>query len=117
MLNWFRQIDDAADEAQLLAVIRHYFASWTPAELALLPQACRPGRIRTLDELDEMHALLVEEYRKSTAEGDALGALQRLTSFVVRSAVRAAQLRGDRDDSPEPPAAPPKRSAAPRERN
>lgn len=117
MLNWFRQIDDAADERQLVAVVRLYFATWTPTDLALLPQECRPGRMKSLEDVDALHLLLVEAYRNSTAEGEALGALQRMTTFVVRAAVHAAQLRGESDPSPEPPEGAPKRSAAPRERN
>jgi hypothetical protein len=117
MLNWFRQIDDAEDEVQLVAVMRQYFASWTPAELALLPQACRPGRMKSLEDLDALHLVMVDCYRQSTAEGEALAALQRMTSFVVRAAVRGAQLREDRDPSGEPPEGAPSRSAAARERN
>ena len=117
MLNWFRQIDDCEDERHLLLVAQQYFASWTAEDLAVLPQAARPRRLQSVDDLDALHAVMVEAYRTSTAEGEALAALQRLTSFVVRAAVRAAQLRGDLDPSPEPPAAPPKRSATPRERN
>jgi hypothetical protein len=117
MLNWFRQLDDARSEPELLAVVREYFASLGPPELALLPPACRPRSIKSLADLDELHAQVVEEYRGSQSEGEALNALQRLTSFVVRAAVRSAQLRGEQDPSPEPPEVAPKRSAAPRERN
>jgi hypothetical protein len=95
MLNWFRHLEDARNTEELIAIVRDHFATWTPEDLALIPPACRPGRMKSARDLEELHAALVEEYRVSKAEGDELGALQRLTSFVVRASMRHAQLHED----------------------
>ena len=114
MLNWFRQLDDAATTDQVVAIARDYFASWTPEELARLPRACRPGRMKSERDLEDLHLCVVEEFGRSEATGDDLATLQRLTSFVVRACVRSAQLAAENEDTPEPPAQPPTRSATSR---
>ena len=106
MLSWFRQIDDAKTLGEVVAVARDYFATWRPEELGRLPEACRPGRIRDERDLEDLHAALVEEYRTDRLEGEARNALQRLTSFMVRAAVRIAQLRGDSTLDNDPPSGP-----------
>lgn len=106
MPSWFQQIDDAADGERLVAVARDYFASWTPSELALLPPQCRPGRMKDARDLADLHGALVDAYRDSGIQGDALAALQRITSFVVRASMRAAQLAAAADQSAEPPTGP-----------
>ncbi len=118
MLSWFRQIDSAKTIGEVLSIARDYIATWTPEELARLPQPCRPGRMRDEADLEHLHGILVEEYRHNRSAGEDLAALQRLTSFVVRASVRVAQLHSDApgtgggDDLPRPH----KRSGAPRER-
>lgn len=106
MSNWFQQIDEARDVEQLVAAVRDYLASWTPSELALLPAQCRPGRMKSGRDLEELHGMLVDAYRDSGAQGGALAALQRLTSFVVRASMRGAQLAAHGDQAAQPPAGP-----------
>lgn len=117
MLQWFRQIDDARTTDEVIAVARDYFATWTPQDLARLPRRCRPGRMKSERDLEELHSCVVEEFRLSEATGEDLAALQRLTSFVVRASVRGAQLAGDEERAPEQPTEPPERSAASRRGN
>jgi hypothetical protein len=90
-LYWSRQIDAATSASEVVAIARDYLATWTPKELAKLPRECRPGRVKSPGDLEQLHASLVEEYRQSRLAGDELSALQRLTSFVVRASVRLAQ--------------------------
>ena len=105
MLAWFRQIDDAKTLGEVVGVARDYLATWAPQEIASLPEHCRPGRIRHDSDLEELHAELVEEYRRDRLEGEARAALQRLTSFVVRASVRIAQLKGESGSPEERPGA------------
>ena len=121
MLSWLQQIDSAKSTFEVVAVIRDYLASWTPDELALLPPSCRPGRVKDEQDIDALHVCLVEEYGRNRLKDEALSALQRLTSFIVRASVRIAQLNGtdDEDSPPQDGEAPPgsgRRSAAARDR-
>lgn len=95
MLTWFRRLDDAKTVGEVLALARDYVATLPPQDIARLPARCRPGRIRDEADIERLHAILVEEFRESRAEGDDLVPLQRLTSFMVRASVRLAELAGD----------------------
>ena len=88
-----RQIDNAKTPAEVVAVVRDYMATWTPEELARLPEVVRPGRIRDEEDVDTLHGNLVEEYRTTRASGDELAALQQITSLFVRATIRIAELR------------------------
>jgi hypothetical protein len=115
MLVWYHQIDDAKSPHEVVAVARDYLASWGPQELSLIPEAIRPGRVRDEQDVEFLHGELIEEYRGTKATGDALDALQRMTSFMVRAVIRIAELREDRPmDARESPAPASKKSLAPR---
>ena len=106
MLSWFQQIDAATSTPQVVAIARDYLASWTPDELGRLPAPCRPGRVKDEQDIEQLHVCLVEEYGRNRLTGDALSALQRLTSFIVRASVRIAQIRGEEDPPPQDDDAP-----------
>jgi hypothetical protein len=115
MVKWFRQIDSCATVSDLLHTVREFFATWTPEELALLPPACRPGRMRDARDIADLHGSLVDEYRVSRATGEELKRLQEMTSFVVRASIRLAELGADVDPTPdgsENPGEGPSRSAS-----
>ena len=119
MSSWFQQIDAAKTPFEVVNITRDYLATWTPDELARLPVQCRPGRIKDEQDIDQLHVFLVEEYGRGRLSDDALSALQRITSFIVRASVRIAQLAGEEalpapDDEPPRPSA--RSSTAARER-
>lgn len=91
-MHWFRQIDHATSAGDIVAIARDYLATWTPGDLAKLPCECRPGRVKSPGDLEQLHACLVDECRQDRLQGEELSALQRLTSFVVRASVRLAQI-------------------------
>jgi hypothetical protein len=93
MITWYQQIDAAKNIEEVVAVTRDYLATWPPHDLARLPEACRPGRIRDEEDIESLHGKLVEEYRNTRASGDELTLLQQLMSFLVRAAIRVAELR------------------------
>lgn len=110
MSSWFQQIDAAKTPLEVVTITRDYLATWTPDELAHLPVQCRPGRIKDEQDIDQLHVRLVEEYGRSRLDGEALAALQRMTSLIVRASVRIAQLQTE-DDSSAPEDEPPRPSA------
>lgn len=92
MTTWFGQIDRAQSIGETLSVARDFFASMTPKEIGQLPLVCRPGRLRDEQDIEALHASLVETYRESRATGAELDTLQRMTSFVVRLSIRLSEL-------------------------
>ena len=105
MLVWYQLVDNARTGLEVAAVARDYLASWGPQEISLLPVAIRPGRIRDEQDVELLHENAIEEYRGTKATGDALDALQRMTSFLVRAVIRIAELR-ERGILREPPLRP-----------
>jgi hypothetical protein len=114
MLVWYRQVDNAGTGLEVVAVARDYLASWGPQEVSLLPEAIRPSRMRDEQDIEILHSKVIDEYRDTKASGDALDALQRMTSFVVRAAIRLAELREASVRGASTPAAAPEKSLAPR---
>jgi hypothetical protein len=99
MTSWFAQLDRAKSIPETLSVVRNFMADWTPQDLALLPETCRPGKLRDEQDVETLHACLVETYRSSRATGHELDALQRLTSFMVRASIRLSELGGSNGSS------------------
>jgi hypothetical protein len=117
MASWFEQLDDARDPADVVSIVRDYFATWTPQEIARLPVQSRPQRIRAAEDVDELHASAVEAYRTTRASGDELTALQLMTGLLARASVRLAQLRSTGVTEPEvSSASPPRRQGTGRDR-
>ncbi len=116
MTAWFAQIDRAKSIPEVIGVVRDFLATWTPVELALLPEKCRPSRVRDQVDVENLHSLLVEEYRASRASGEALDMLQKLTSFALRASIRLAELDPGANSEPGENPSEPERLLAPRER-
>jgi hypothetical protein len=100
MSSWFQLLDDAATTAEVVGIARDYFAAWTPQEVARLPRACRPGKLRDESDLEEMHRNGVDAFRDTRASGDDLTCLQRQCGFLAHACVRIARIRGDGERSP-----------------
>ena len=113
--SWFAYIDRAKSVPEVVSVARDFLATWSPADLALLPEHCRPGKLRDEEDIEALHATLVEEYRVSRAQDEKLEALQRLTSFIVRLSIRISELTDPSGGKSGGPSGQPARSAAPRE--
>lgn len=92
MVTWFRLLENARNPREVVAVARDYLATWTPGELGRLPVAVRPGKLHDERDVEDLHSALVEEYRGTIATGPTLDALQRLTTFMVRAAIRISEL-------------------------
>jgi hypothetical protein len=112
MLVWYQQVDNAKTGLEVVAIARDYLASWGPHEISFLPDAIRPGRMRDEQDIELLHARVIDAYHGTKATGDELDALQRMTSFVVRAAIRIAELREGKATGAAEPAE--RKSLAPR---
>jgi hypothetical protein len=92
MIAWYHLVDNATSSLEVVGAARDYFASWTPHEISLLPERCRPGKVRDASDIEFLHDLVVDEYRDSHATGEELSRLQELTSFLVRASQRLGEL-------------------------
>jgi hypothetical protein len=101
MSSWLAQMDRTTSLEEVVAIVRDYFAMWTPDEIASLPRACQPGRLRDAEQIEELNRCAVEAFRNTRASGPKLEALQRLTAIVGRACLRIAHLRGAQEQSSE----------------
>ena len=115
MVTWYRLLDNARNSLEVVAVAREYLATWTPVEIARLPIDVRPKKLRDERDIEDLHSALVEEYRDTAAQGLSLDALQRLTTFMVRAAIRISELSEPKATG-EPASTKPKSAAPRRER-
>jgi len=114
MVTWYRLLDNARNSLEVVAIARDYLATWTPEEIARLPAVARPGKLRDERDMEDLHSILVEQYRSTVATGPALDALQRLTTFMVRAMIRISELSGPKPTN-EPVSKKPKNAAPRRE--
>jgi hypothetical protein len=116
MASWSGQLDAAKSVSEVVALTRDHFARWSPEEIALLPDNCRPSRFRDDVDVEELHRRAVEEFRNTRASGDELAQLQKLMAFIARASVEIARLRRSEEPLDNGPATrPPKRSASVRD--
>lgn len=93
MPSWFRLLDSASTPHEVVSIVRDYFVMWSPEEIALLPEPCRPPHLRDETDIEQLHRCAVEAFRTSRATGEELALLRKLTGFVATASVRLAQLR------------------------
>lgn len=94
MASWLLQLDNAASDGEIVSIVRDYFALWSPEEIGLLPDECRPPHVRDAADIEELHRCAVEAFRNSRATGDAQTLLQKHASLVGHACMRLAQLHG-----------------------
>jgi hypothetical protein len=116
MTSWIGQIENASSIADVVSIVRDYIALWSPNEIAALPPAVRPGRVRDESDVTDLHERLVEAYRTTRASGDALATLQRLIGFMARASIRIAELGGPlgEDAGEDAPSHPQRKALAPK---
>ena len=108
-MSWQDQLDAAATEADVVAVVREFLATVSPWEVARLPELLRPRKI--LDASD------ITQYAFDLVRGDVLDnegtqrVLHRLAHLFSRASLRLSailsaehfrpspQLRGDEERS------------------
>ena len=89
---WFCAVDAAADEKELLAAVRDYLATWSPLELSLIPEDCRPGRVGGMEEIGELAYKLGKA--RVGLQGTATDRMvfERLHAFFMQANIQASRL-------------------------
>ena len=92
MTSWTRAVSRATDRKALTALVNEYLATWSPAELARLPAACRPDRIRGVEDIDYWRQVLSDSYISGGVHDAASDTLSRLIGFLTTAAERLVEL-------------------------
>jgi hypothetical protein len=94
MKSWNARIEEATNPMDLLGVAREYLDSWEPEDLANIPEAARPQRIKGVDDLTYWHQNLVDSFCTSSLsaiENEKIRDMLRFFAFAVQ---RAVELEG-----------------------
>ena len=88
VVTWENRLQRSYTTEQVMSVVKDFVATWSPSELAALPEPLRPGRLRDSDD--------VGLYAFKLASRPDLGAnshiLLRMATFVTAASQRLSQI-------------------------
>src|SRR4051794_19394623 len=87
---WQEKLQSAESEAEVMHLARNFLASFTPFEIAQLPEPCRPRKLLDANDLTE-YAFDLVRHRCDDGVG-AEYAAHRLSAFFSGAASRLAQI-------------------------
>jgi hypothetical protein len=100
--SWRTQLKAAADERDVLSVVRQFLAEWSKAEVAALPAGAWPSRIATREDVLSHAVTLAEIHGAFDGAAGGLPGLQELLLFFTHAAVRIAKIAAPAVDPPAP---------------
>ena len=101
-VTWQERLHSAQTESDVVQVAREYIAGFSPAEIVLLPEPCRPQRIVDGNDITE-YAFALARHRCDDGVG-AENAAHRLAAFFSGATAQLARIlhahsRDAEDDS------------------
>ena len=90
VIGWQGRLNEASTRLDVLRVAREFVGRLDPAEIARLPEECRPHKLVDSDDIGDYALGLV----KCSCAGDRMAdtTLQRIAAFFTRASVRLAQI-------------------------
>lgn len=89
-LGWHGRLNGAACAEDVVAIVRDHLAQWTPAELAHVPEALRPGKFVDAEDVAD-YAIALAQAQVGRAPDDT-GAVHKLAMFFSDASARLAQI-------------------------
>jgi hypothetical protein len=86
-----RHLREAASELDVVRLTRDFLAEWRPEELARVPAACRPAKIRDAEDIADC-AFRLTRGRMDASDPDPL--LVEMETFFAMACGRISQLEG-----------------------
>ena len=89
---WFAALNIAEDASEVVEVTNQYLHSWTPPELLRIPYWCRPGKVSTATQIEELASLLDTAQRNFVGRLVDAMVLDRMLQFFQEAARKLSQL-------------------------
>ena len=88
---WQGHLNEASTQRDVVSVCNQFLTMWSAAELAELPEACRPKDVVVLEDVTPYAVKLVLQL----VDGDSVTApmLARMSTFFTKAALRLAEIR------------------------
>ena len=90
---WFKEIDRATTEAELVANARDYCALMHPRDLAPLSMECREIRIDSDSDIPRLREKLAKGYAGVRSHASEVEKLRDLVSYLSKVTERLGELR------------------------
>lgn len=92
MENWHSGLASRDNEPELTSWVNDYLASWDPSEIAGLPEAFRPGRLRDAGDIEHWQRVLSDAYCAGAALDDNADRYAKMLSMFSAAVERAREL-------------------------
>jgi hypothetical protein len=89
---WHRQLETIGSVDEVLVAMRDYLATLTPEELARLPEARRPGRIKGDDDIEYWTFKLSRQPGAEAEPGIDVDLMQTIFHHFLHASVRISQI-------------------------
>jgi hypothetical protein len=93
MTDWQDGMASLSSAKALTAWVNDYLASWSPYEIAGLPEECRPRRLIDADDIEHWYLLLSESFCAGAALGPNAELYLRMLAFFADATQRLSELR------------------------
>jgi hypothetical protein len=90
---WFKEIDRATTEAELVANARDYCSLMHPRDLAPLPQECREIHIENDSDIPRLRERLAQGYAGIRSHASEVEKLRDLLSYLAKASERLGEIR------------------------
>ena len=89
---WHAQVDEATSIAEVVGSVQDLVASLAPADVASIPEDCRPGRIRDESDIDYWNLRLAEACQATWGTHRDAEILTEMAQFFLRASVKVSHL-------------------------
>jgi hypothetical protein len=90
--DWKALLDDARSERDLVRVTREYLATWTPQEMHTLPEECRPGPIKSGEDISAWAFELAREHCAEAEDPTAAALVAKMMTFFSHASESLSKL-------------------------
>jgi len=92
LARWQPLLREATNDAELLRIMRDFVGTLTPDEVALLPENCRPGMLRTRDDVTTLAVELARTELVCREPEEAKEILTQLAAVFAEATQRLSQM-------------------------
>lgn len=92
MIDWIHKIGLVRSQLELLELSREYLASWFYDDLVMIPEECRPTRLRDSDDLHYWSERLAESFCEGAVHGEKPDLHRQMLTFFMTAAARSDAL-------------------------
>jgi hypothetical protein len=92
MKSWNARIEESTNPLDLVGVARDFLDGWEAEDLALVPEAARPQRIKGVDDLAYWHQKLVDCFCTSSLTREENAKVRDMLRFFAFAAQRSVEI-------------------------